>query len=156
MSASSTGESHSPVKQMARLHSLLLCMFDLLLSLFSHCVPTGEKRRVYTCCSRTTDEEPCTKGHHVFYESDPGDLHKRHPFSHTRSAKIDEPDTALDIVALDCEMIYSTGGMRVARVSMVDSTSKEVFDEFIQMDDDVEVMCVCGSDDVGLFSLSQL
>ncbi|GJE84208.1 ribonuclease H-like protein [Phanerochaete sordida] len=100
----------------------------------------GEKRRVYTCCSRTTDEEPCTKGHHVFYESDPEDLHKRHPFSHTRSADTDEPDTALDIVALDCEMIYSTGGMRVARVSVVDSTGREIFDEFIKMDEGVEVI----------------
>ncbi|EKM59227.1 uncharacterized protein PHACADRAFT_113612 [Phanerochaete carnosa HHB-10118-sp] len=102
--------------------------------------PFSSKRRVYTCCSRTTDEEPCTRGHHVFYERDPGDLHKRHPFSLSRPAKADEPDTSLDIVALDCEMIYSTGGMRVARVSVVDSTGKEVFDEFIRMDDGVEVI----------------
>ena len=97
---------------------------------------------MYTCCARTTDEEPCTRGHHVFYESDPELLHKRHPFSNTRPAYTDKPDTALDIVALDCEMIYSTGGMRVARVSVVDSTGKEVFDEFVRMDDGVEVMYV--------------
>lgn len=52
------------------------------------------------------------------------------------------PDTALDIVALDCEMVYSTGGMRVARVSVVDSMGKEVFDELVRMDDGVEVMSV--------------
>ena len=39
-------------------------------------------------------------------------------------------------------MIYSTGGMRVARVSVVDSMGKEVFDEFIRMDDGVEIMYV--------------
>lgn len=100
----------------------------------------GEKRRVYTCCSRTTDDEPCTKGHHVFYESDPADLHKRHAFTHTRPARTDGPDPALDAVALDCEMIYSTGGMRVARVSVVDVRGREVFDEFIRMDDGVEVI----------------
>ena len=49
-------------------------------------------------------------------------------------------DTALDIVALDCEMIYTTGGMRVARVSVVDSAGKEIYDEFVRMDDGVEVM----------------
>lgn len=39
-------------------------------------------------------------------------------------------------------MIYTTGGMRVARVSVVDSTGKEIFDEFVRMDDGVEVMFV--------------
>lgn len=39
-------------------------------------------------------------------------------------------------------MIYTTGGMRVARVSVVDSAGKEIFDEFVRMDEGVEVMCV--------------
>lgn len=43
---------------------------------------------------------------------------------------------------MDCEMIYSTGGMRVARVSVVDGFGTEVFDEFVHMDPGVEVMCV--------------
>lgn len=43
---------------------------------------------------------------------------------------------------MDCEMIYSTGGMRVARVSVVDGAGTEVFDEFVHMDPGVEVMCV--------------
>lgn len=51
-------------------------------------------------------------------------------------------DTALDVVALDCEMIYTTGGMRVARVSVVDGGGIEIFDELIRMDDGVDVMCV--------------
>ena len=51
-----------------------------------------------------------------------------------------EADTALDVVALDCEMVYTTGGLRVARVSVVDATGKEVFDELVKMDDGVEVM----------------
>lgn len=41
---------------------------------------------------------------------------------------------------MDCEMIYTTGGMRVARVSIVDGSGEEVFDEFIRMDDGVHVM----------------
>lgn len=100
---------------------------------------------MYQCCSRTTDEDPCSKGPHVFYESEPCDLHRRHAFSHTRPAADGPPngtETALDIVALDCEMIYTTGGMRVARVSVVDGVGKEVFDELVRMDDGVEVMYV--------------
>jgi hypothetical protein len=50
--------------------------------------------------------------------------------------------SALDIAALDCEMIYTTGGFRIARVSIVDASGKELFDELIKMDDGVEVVCV--------------
>lgn len=106
---------------------------------------SGEKIRMYNCCSRpTTSDEGCVKGPHVFYESNPEDLHARHAFSHTRQAALSSAtsDTALDIVALDCEMIYTTGGMRVARVSVVDGGGAEIFDEFVRMDDGVEVMCV--------------
>ena len=97
---------------------------------------------MYQCCSRTTDEEPCSRGPHVFYETEPKDLHRRHGFSHTRAAddSFYNDKHALDIVALDCEMIYTTGGMRVARVSVVDAAGKEVFDKLVQMDEGVEVM----------------
>jgi len=50
--------------------------------------------------------------------------------------------SALEVAALDCEMVYTTGGFRIARVSVVDVSGKEVFDELIKMDDSVEVVCV--------------
>lgn len=103
----------------------------------------GEKLRIYSCCSKTTSEDGCSTGFHVFYESDPVDLHLRHPFSLTRPRDVDNSvDTAFDVVALDCEMIYTTGGMRVARVSVVDGAGSEIFDELVRMDDGVEVMSV--------------
>jgi RNA exonuclease 1 len=46
----------------------------------------------------------------------------------------------IDVVALDCEMIYTTGGMRVARISVVDGSGKEVFDQLVRLDDDVHVI----------------
>ena len=49
---------------------------------------------------------------------------------------------ALDVAALDCEMIYTTGGLRVARVSIIDGSGKEAFDQVVRMDDDVHVMSV--------------
>ncbi|KAI0832387.1 ribonuclease H-like protein [Trametes gibbosa] len=105
----------------------------------------GEKRRVFTCCSRTPDEEGCQTGPHVFYESNAEDLHRRHAFTHTRTPADSKDgaatsDTALDVVALDCEMIYTTGGMRVARVSVIDAAGKEIFDEYVRMDEGVEVI----------------
>ena len=39
-------------------------------------------------------------------------------------------------------MIYTTGGMRVARVSAVDGDGKEVFDRHVKMDEGVHVVYV--------------
>lgn len=106
----------------------------------------GERLRSYSCCSKPAEEAGCTRGPHVFYESRAEDLHSRHAFSFTRPPVVDVgkdlTDTALDVVALDCEMVYTTGGMRVARVSVVDGSGKQVLDELVRMDDDVDVMSV--------------
>jgi RNA exonuclease 1 len=100
----------------------------------------GEKMRIYSCCARpVATGDGCAKGPHVFYESKPDDLHSRHAFSFSRKAE-ESGDGALDVVALDCEMLYSTGGMRVARVSVVDGSGTEVYDELVRMDDGVEVI----------------
>lgn len=97
------------------------------------------------------NSEGCTHGPHVFYESKPEVLHSRHAFTHTRpsaasavaGSTIPElKDTALDVCCLDCEMVYSTGGLSLARVSVVDGSGKEVFDELVRLDDGVEVMSV--------------
>lgn len=122
----------------------------MLTASFTHCcaisspdidfVQIGEKTRVYTCCSRPAESDGCVHGPHVFYESAPEDLHARHGFSF-----LNPPDASrntLDVAALDCEMIYTTGGMRVARISIVDGSGQKVFDEFIRMDDGVHVMYV--------------
>lgn len=103
----------------------------------------GEKMRIFSCCARpVATAEGCTHGPHVFYESKAEDLHSRYPFSFSRPPSTDANETALDVVALDCEMIYTTGGSRVARVSVVDGSGTEVFDEFVRMDEGVEVMYV--------------
>ncbi|KAJ6628711.1 hypothetical protein B0H10DRAFT_1988935 [Mycena sp. CBHHK59/15] len=86
---------------------------------------SGQKVRVYRCCSRPAPD-------------DDGDLHARHAFSFLKPPPA--PASVLDVAALDCEMIYTTGGMRVARVSVVDGAGAEVFDELVRMDDGVEVI----------------
>ncbi|KAL1743763.1 hypothetical protein HDZ31DRAFT_83208 [Schizophyllum fasciatum] len=100
----------------------------------------GERARVRTCCAKTDAESAgCTTGAHVFYDTDPVVLHARHPFSFLppRSAP---QRTTLDVIALDCEMIYTTGGMRVARVSLINGAGATIFDDFVKMDEGVEVL----------------
>jgi RNA exonuclease 1 len=106
------------------------------------CLLTGEKVRVFSCCSRPVENsEGCSHGRHVFSESDPEALHARHAFSflpavdHTSLPK-------LDVTAIDCEMIYTTGGSRVARVSVIDGSGKEVLDQLVRMDEGVQVMYI--------------
>lgn len=86
------------------------------------------------------DSEGCSHGPHVFIESKTDDLHSRYPFSFLNPPESSQPSTALEVAAMDCEMVYTTAGMRVARVSVVDGTGKEVFDELVRMDDGVHVM----------------
>jgi RNA exonuclease 1 len=114
------------------------CVANVFCRLISLLFP-GEKIRTYTCCSRpVADSEGCSHGPHVFYESAPDDLHSRHAFSCLSPSNGD--NNMHDVVALDCEMIYTTGGMRVARVSVVDGSGKEIFDQLVRLDDDVHVM----------------
>lgn len=100
----------------------------------------GEKVRQYTCCSVLSTEDGCVRGPHVFYESDPAHLHRRHAFTHTLPPDPSQRGKLLEVAALDCEMIYTTGGMRVARVSAVDGDGKEVFDKHVRMDEGVHVV----------------
>jgi hypothetical protein len=131
------GESYSHIKSMVTSPPIIYSRHPL--TLFE-----GERLRSYSCCSKPAEEAGCTRGPHVFYESKAEDLHSRHAFSFTRPSVAqmdkDSTDTALDVVSIDCEMVYTTGGMRVARVSVVDGSGKQVFDELVRMDDGVEVM----------------
>ncbi|KAK2466283.1 hypothetical protein APHAL10511_001925 [Amanita phalloides] len=99
----------------------------------------GEKTRTYSCCSRlVSSSEGCTHGPHVFYETKTEELHSRHPFSLLKDPT--PSSAALDIACIDCEMIYTTGGLRVARVSVVDGSGEEVFDQLVRLDDGVQVI----------------
>lgn len=52
----------------------------------------------------------------------------------------EDGEGALDMCALDCEMVYTTAGMSVARVSAVDGKGEEVFDHLVRMSDGVDVL----------------
>ena len=77
----------------------------------------------------------------MFSEKVPEELHRRHPFSSSSEpAPTLGEDVVLEVAALDCEMIYTTGGLQLARVSLVDGEGKQVFDEFVRMPEGVKVI----------------
>lgn len=83
----------------------------------------------------------CQKGPHVFHEHLTASLHARYPFSASASTCTGEDGLgALDICAIDCEMVHTTAGMSVARVSCVDHKGEEVFDHLVRMSEGVDVV----------------
>lgn len=83
----------------------------------------------------------------MFYETDSKALHARHRFSSSSTPNALEPTeasigqevakTPLKVVAMDCEMIYTTAGMSVARVSIVNEVGDIVYDQLVKPDDGV-------------------
>ncbi|GAA6047389.1 hypothetical protein JCM3770_001280 [Rhodotorula araucariae] len=94
----------------------------------------GQKQRVYSCCPAVA-ATPCQVGPHVFKDEDVVTLHSRVAFIPTSSLRsFPTPDLppAVDLVALDCEMIYTTAGMSLARLTVVSATGSTILDEHIR------------------------
>nr|KAJ3419081.1 RNA exonuclease 3 [Polyrhizophydium stewartii] len=85
----------------------------------------GVKERLVSCCNGAKGAQGCCRGPHVFKEEDNGLLNARIPF-----VKLPEHVAeAQPVVALDCEMSYTTGGMELTRVTVVDWAGNPLLDE---------------------------
>lgn len=105
-------------------------------------------RKVYrwSCCGRTVDshtlgDDRCATGPHVFKEEGAEALHKRSAYvtwsdipGHANAQEV------LPVAALDCEMSYTTAGISVTRITLVDETGDVVFDELIRCPDGVSMI----------------
>ncbi|KAG9097401.1 hypothetical protein FRC06_007589 [Ceratobasidium sp. 370] len=107
----------------------------------------GMRELLYRCCGAPGGSPGCVVGPHVFKDPEDFDLlHARHPYSpssafeHARSPQPPQPGTPLDIAALDCEMIYTTAGMSLARVSVIDGAGKSVYDKLVRPDVGVGIL----------------
>lgn len=97
--------------------------------------------RSWSCCTLPVGAPGCSSGPHVFLEKSAVDLHSRSAFTATKdlvrasngddSVSDNGGKRAADIVALDCEMIYTTAGMAIARVTILDADARVLLDEYI-------------------------
>lgn len=78
------------------------------------------------------DAPGCTRGPHVFIEKTPEELHMRAAFVRTEDLRHPDGAKPLTIAALDCELIRTTAGMALARLTVVDEDGTKIFDEFIK------------------------
>lgn len=82
----------------------------------------------------------CIKGPHVFKEEQANLLHRRAAFLSTE-ALLSQPPKAEQrgsqggkhqILAFDCELIYTTAGMSLARLTVLDESGKSVLDRYVR------------------------
>lgn len=89
---------------------------------------------------RVEGDETCCVGPHVFKEEAVEDLHLREAFVTAEElgaeagADAGEAGSAgpLPIAAMDCELGYTTAGMSLTRVTVLDESGAIVFDELVK------------------------
>ncbi|KLT45408.1 ribonuclease H-like protein [Cutaneotrichosporon oleaginosum] len=97
-----------------------------------------EGRRVwlYSCCGKERGAPGCEDGIHVFsFKEDDAKLAALEPYRTTQQVHSQNDilaSGAFEIVGMDCEMIYTTGGSSLARVTIVDEDGATVFDELVR------------------------
>ncbi|CEJ04774.1 hypothetical protein RMCBS344292_18727 [Rhizopus microsporus] len=91
----------------------------------------GEKRRVYRCCGDAIDSNGCTRGPHVYKEESLTVLHQKMPFVTAPARDISGSKIRHKLVALDCEMGYTTAGMELIRLTVVDEQKNKLLDELV-------------------------
>ncbi|KAK4683784.1 RNA exonuclease, partial [Tremellales sp. Uapishka_1] len=90
----------------------------------------GKRKWIYSCCGKERGESGCEDGVHVFSEG--GDdrlLAKRYGYKDTREIG---NDGGVDVVGMDCEMIYTTAGITMGRVTIVDDNGATLLDELVR------------------------
>ncbi|CEP11651.1 hypothetical protein [Parasitella parasitica] len=89
----------------------------------------GSKQKVYACCEDPLGSVGCTRGPHVYKDEDTAVLHKKIPY--VKTPLHDSSDKKRKLVALDCEMGYTTAGMELIRLTAVDENMKVLVDELV-------------------------
>ncbi|EIW72717.1 hypothetical protein TREMEDRAFT_24631 [Tremella mesenterica DSM 1558] len=100
----------------------------------------GRRKWIYSCCGRERGEAGCEEGLHVFSEKeDDGKLAKRVPFKTVKQVLESMPRKGevetqgwVDVVGMDCEMISTTAGISLARVTIIDENGLTLLDELVR------------------------
>ncbi|XP_045619874.2 exonuclease GOR-like [Procambarus clarkii] len=86
----------------------------------------------YYCCNLPLGSRPCsTAPQHVSEEIDPNNL------TGFINTSLNSSVTSEAIYALDCEMVFTTAGMDVAAISIVDSNCQLVYETLVHPDDPI-------------------
>ncbi|KTW25714.1 hypothetical protein T552_03326 [Pneumocystis carinii B80] len=91
-----------------------------------------EQNKIYSCCyDNNTYSKGCiTSPHHVFKITSPSKLSAQIQFVESQAPM--QQSSFLTAAVLDCEMIYTTGGMELARVTIYDINENLLLDKLIK------------------------
>lgn len=89
----------------------------------------GLKEKVYACCEDPLGSLGCTRGPHVYKDEETAVLHQKIPY--VRAPPPTSANKRQRLVALDCEMGYTTAGMELIRLTAVDEDMKVLVDELV-------------------------
>nr|XP_045011467.1 RNA exonuclease 1 homolog [Jaculus jaculus] len=103
--------------------------------LFTHAVLGGWKKQ-YTCCSAPVGVSGCQVARQHVQDGRKDDLRGFVATSGRRSREPRELAHA-GIYALDCEMSYTTVGLELTRVTVVDTELRVLYDTFVRPDNDI-------------------
>ncbi|CED84226.1 3'-5' exonuclease [Phaffia rhodozyma] len=113
----------------------------------------GIRTQLATCCQLPFNSQGCTTAtSHVFADKSIDGLHSQLAFVRSEDIQAAEESKAgrnrsevsegwgelmpgqLRLLGMDCEMLYTTAGFTVGRITLVDEDGKMVFDEFVRID----------------------
>lgn len=85
--------------------------------------------QIFLCCKSSDDTGCVTSDSHVF---DGLKEHLMEGYQTTLPPESDDDPRSLAVYALDCEMCYTTKGLELTRVTIVDIDSKTVYESFVK------------------------
>ncbi|OCF31871.1 RNA exonuclease 1 [Kwoniella heveanensis CBS 569] len=95
----------------------------------------GRRKWIYSCCGRERGDQGCEEGIHVFSDGeDDRVLAKRVGFKTVRQCVGEGGGHGAgnEVVAMDCEMIFTTAGVSLGRVTIVDEDGEVLLDELVR------------------------
>ncbi|WWC60601.1 uncharacterized protein I303_103175 [Kwoniella dejecticola CBS 10117] len=95
----------------------------------------GRRKWIYTCCAKERGEQGCQDYIHVFsHGDDDRELAKRVGYKTVEDivGKKGGLGKWTNVVAMDCEMIQTTAGVTLGRVTIVDENGETLLDELVR------------------------
>jgi RNA exonuclease 1 len=91
--------------------------------------------KIHTCCKQDFDSQGCEEGcYHVMDLFDPFEAFG---FRETRPLPKSNREKFLVVYAVDCEMVYTTAGLELARVSLVGDDGESKYETLVLPDNPV-------------------
>ncbi|KAI3656534.1 hypothetical protein MP638_003486 [Amoeboaphelidium occidentale] len=109
----------------------LLQLDDLECSFHPYKARRIENERFFECCGESpSNSKGCTKGHHVYAHSSFTELAKYEKFFTISQSSIGNRER-YQLIAMDCEMGYTTHGSELLRLSAVNERLETILDVFV-------------------------